>query len=106
MGNNAVYAENDYSYLDDMSINQLKALDDEIHKRLPSENDEQINSSDINIVGKWIKSNTGLSIVTIEESGIGHFDYIQFGKTVSKNHLVTNFSWNMDGCQTAHCGRC
>ena len=29
------FAEGDYSYLDDMTINQLKELDAEIHKRLP-----------------------------------------------------------------------
>ena len=30
------FAEEDYSYLDNMTINQLKKLDEEIHKRLPS----------------------------------------------------------------------
>ena len=30
-------AETDYSYLDDMTINQLKELDAEIHKRIPAE---------------------------------------------------------------------
>lgn len=33
-----IYAEEDYSYLDDMTINQLKALDAEIHKRIPNYN--------------------------------------------------------------------
>ena len=31
----SVNAETDYSYLDDMTINELKALDEEIHKRIP-----------------------------------------------------------------------
>lgn len=36
----------DYSYLDDMTINQLKKLDEEIHKRLPS---SSTNVSTVNV---------------------------------------------------------
>lgn len=41
-----IAADNDdYSYLDDMTINQLKALDEEIHKRIPVPSDDSSSSS-------------------------------------------------------------
>ena len=36
-----VIADDDYSYLDDMTINELKKLDEEIHKRIPSSSTPQ-----------------------------------------------------------------
>ena len=46
-GSLSVTAEEDYSYLDDMTINQLKALDEEIHKRIPlPSSDENLSTMD------------------------------------------------------------
>lgn len=49
-----VPGEADYSWLDDMSINQLKELDAEIHKRIPYEGQSNITGPDLSaLTGRW-----------------------------------------------------
>ena len=53
----AIAEETDYSWLDDLTINQLKELDAEIHKRIPgqaaSEEPSQISKYEDIIIGDW-----------------------------------------------------
>ncbi len=44
-GSLSAAAEEDYSYLDDMTINELKKLDEEIHKRIPLPTGEENTTS-------------------------------------------------------------
>ena len=44
----------DYSWLDDLTINQLKELDSEIHKRIPYEGVPANKPSLEGIIGEWI----------------------------------------------------
>ena len=53
--------QNDYAWLDDLTINQLKAPDAEIHKRLPAEpaNDASNNETDSNpLLGLLLGNNS------------------------------------------------
>ena len=44
--------ETDYSWLDDLTINQLKELDKEIHKRIPGEQKPAIEPDEM-LLGSW-----------------------------------------------------
>ena len=46
----------DYSWLDDLTINQLRALDAEIHKRIPIPQDPETaeRTDDSFLTGKWV----------------------------------------------------
>lgn len=65
------YAENehsrdDYSWLDDLSINQLRELDSEIHKRIPGDETESSGTSEDSIlIGEW-------DYVEVRPNEIGH----------------------------------
>lgn len=50
----AEYSTEDYSWLDDLTINQLNELDKEIHKRIPNDGADSSDTSEESIlIGEW-----------------------------------------------------
>ena len=65
----------DYSWLDDMTINQLKALDAEIHKRIsiPSDAEAADQPDDSVLIGEWVYQVLNEYNVASYVSYYGHF---------------------------------
>ena len=92
-------AEADYSYLDDMTINGLKALDEEIHKRLPTQADDMEDSNDDTY--EILKSDKWMDLLKVEPD-ISFFDagIVSYGNNsysweiVDSTIIVSNSSIN------------
>ena len=58
------HSTDDYSWLDDLTINQLRELDNEIHKRIPGDEAETSDTNEDSIlIGEWDYVEAILSIV-------------------------------------------
>lgn len=93
--------ETDYSWLQDLSINQLKELDAEIHKLIPYEGEIQENKDDSFLIGTWeclIPAAISVSkrdkhyIVTFLEAGSGTISEIDVkDPTMSSSDLSFSY---------------
>ena len=103
----------DYSWLDDMTINQLKELDVEIHKRIPYEGEQKPDIDASILVGHWErKIDSDISykqtsphyghsmIVTIDvyEPGVGH--YLKYDLSCDEKRVDLPFVYEMKDANT------
>jgi len=58
-------AGTDYSWLDDLTINELKELDTELHKRLPNSGQDKKETDTSRIVGTWETSISGIDYTMV-----------------------------------------
>lgn len=109
-------ASEDYSYLDDMTINQLKALDEEIHKRIPvnydstnetenvmeTEESDEIKISIDDVTGKWMDKDLNY-VLAIDPSGRMYCTYLNPTTGISGSSIIIR-EFSAEGFSTLNGG--